>query len=122
MTIRIDHKPLLEIIVGTAKNHNTTAADKLCYWTTDILAGDPHPKIEYKKGSLNLIADSLSRLRTGEHYNHNFLLRNTEPIKLIEKNKVNMVTTWQFKTPLNRSCQIYKLRLETSSKHQINDN
>ena len=42
---------------------------------------------------MNLIADNLSRLRTGEHYNHDFPLENREPIILKEKNKVNMVTT-----------------------------
>ena len=45
----------------------------------DILAGDPHPTMEYEKGSMNLIADSLSRLRTGEHYNHNFPLEQKLP-------------------------------------------
>ena len=67
VTVRTDHKPLLEIVTGTAKAQNTVAADKFRHWTSDILARDPHPEIEYKKGSLNLIADSLSRLRTGEH-------------------------------------------------------
>ena len=51
VTIRTDHKPLLEIVWGTAKAQNTVAADKFHCWTTDILAGDPHPTIEYKKGS-----------------------------------------------------------------------
>ena len=67
VTIRTDHKPLLEIVAGTAKSQNTVAADKFHHWTSDILAGDPHPTIQYKKGSLNLIADSLLRLRMGEH-------------------------------------------------------
>ena len=67
VTIRTDHKPLLEIVAGTAKAQNTVAADKFRGWTSDILARDPHPTVEYKKGSLNLIADSLSGLRTGEH-------------------------------------------------------
>ena len=93
VTIRTDHKPLLEIVEGTAKAQNTAAADKLCHWTTDILARDPHPTIEYKKGSLNLIVDSLSRLRTGEHYEHNTPLHNTEPIILKKKAELNMVTT-----------------------------
>ena len=93
VTIRTDHKPLLEIVAGTAKSQNMVAADKFRRWTSDILAGDPHPTIQYKKGSLNLIADSLSRLRTGEHYNHDIPLHNTEPIVLKEKAEVNMVTT-----------------------------
>ena len=56
VTIRTDHKPLLEIVAGTAKSQNMAAADKFHHWTSDILAGDPHPTIQYKKGSLNLIA------------------------------------------------------------------
>ena len=55
--ISTDHKPLLEIVVGTAKSQNTAAADKFHHWTSNILAGDLHPTIEYKKGSLNLIAE-----------------------------------------------------------------
>ena len=43
VTIRTDHKPLLEIVVGTAKAQNTVAADKFHDWTSDILAGDQHP-------------------------------------------------------------------------------
>ena len=69
------------------------AADKFHHWISDILAGDPHPTIQYKKGYLNLIADILSRLRTGEHYNHDIPLHNTEPIVLKEKAEVNMVIT-----------------------------
>ena len=93
VTIRTDHKPLLEIVAGTVKAQNTAAADKICHWTSNILAGDPYPTIEYKKGSLNLVADSLSRLRTGENYEHNIPLHNTEPIILKKKAEVNMVTT-----------------------------
>ena len=93
VTIRTDHKPLLEIVAGTAKSQNTAAADKFRHWTSDILAGDPHPTIQHKKGSLNLIADSLSRLRTGEHYSHDIPLHNTEPIILKKKAEINMVTT-----------------------------
>ena len=76
----------MEIVAGTAKAQNTAAADKFHYWTSDILAGDPHPTVEYKKCSLNLITDSLSRLRTGEH-EHDTPLHNTRPIIL------KMVTT-----------------------------
>ena len=65
VAVRTDHKPLLEIVTGTAKAQNTVAADKFQHWTSDILARDLHPEIEYKKGLLNLIADSLFRLRTG---------------------------------------------------------
>ena len=93
VTIRTDHKPLLEIVAGTAKSQNSAAADKFCHWTSDILAGDPHPTIQYKKGSLNLIADSLSRLRTGEHYNYDVPLHNIEPLILTKKVEINMVTT-----------------------------
>ena len=93
VTIRTNDKPLSEIVTGTAKAQNTVAADKFCCWTSDILAGYPHPTIEYKKGSLNLIADSLSRLRTGEHYENNTPLHNTKPIILKKKAEVNMVTT-----------------------------
>ena len=42
---------------------------------------------------MKLIADSLSRLRTGEHYNHDIPLHNTKPIILKEKAEVNMVTS-----------------------------
>ena len=51
VTIRTDHKPLLEIVVGMAKSQNSAAADKFHRWTSDILTGDPHPTIQYKKGS-----------------------------------------------------------------------
>ena len=67
--------------------------DKFHHWTSDILAGDPHPTIQYKKGSLNLIADSLSRLRTGDHYKYDIPLHNAEPLVLKEKVEINMVTT-----------------------------
>ena len=87
VTIRTDHKP------RTAKPQIAAAIDKFRHWTSDILAGDPHPTIQYKKGSLNLIADSLSRLRMGEHYNHDIPLHNTEPIILKKKAEINMVTT-----------------------------
>ena len=92
VTIRTDHKPLLEIVAGTTKSLKTAAGDKFRRWTSDILAEDPHPTIQYKKGSLNIIADSLLKLRT-EHYNHNIPLHNTEPIVLKEKTEVNMVIT-----------------------------
>ena len=69
------------------------AADKFHCWTSDILAGDPHHPIHYIKGSLNLIADSLSILRMGEHYNYNAPLHNTEPIILKKKAEINIVTT-----------------------------
>ena len=63
------------------------------HWTSDILTGDPHPTIQYKKGSLNLIADSLSRLRTGDHYKYDVPLHNAKPLVLKEKVEINMVTT-----------------------------
>ena len=93
VTISTDHKPLLEIVAGTAKSQNSAAADKFHRWTSDILGGDPHPTIQYKKGSLNLIADSLSRLRTGDHYKYDVPLHNSEPLVLKEKAEINMVTT-----------------------------
>ena len=93
VTIRTDHKPLLEIVAGMAKSQNSAAADKFRRWTSDILAGDPHPTIQYKKGSLNLIADSLSRLRTGDHYKYDTPLHNAKPLVLKEKVEINMVTT-----------------------------
>ena len=80
VTIRTDHKPLLEIVAGMAKSQNSAAADKFRHWTSDILAGDPNPTIQYKKGSLNLIADSLSRLRTGDHYKYNAPLHKRQAI------------------------------------------
>ena len=95
VTIRTDHKPLLEIVAGTAKSKNSAAADTFRCWTSDTLAGDLHPTIQYKKGSLNLIIDSLSRLRTGEHYNYDvdLPLHNAEPLTLKKKVELNMVTT-----------------------------
>ena len=90
VTIRTDHKPLLKIVARMAKSQNTVAADKFHCWTSDILAGDPHPTIQYKKNSLNLIADSLLRLRMGEYYNHDILLHNTELMILKKKAEINM--------------------------------
>ena len=92
VTIRTDHKPLLEIVAGMAKSQNS-AADKFCHWTSDILAGDPHPTIQYKKGSLNFIVDSLSRLRTGDHCKYDIPLHNAKPLVLEKKVEINMVTT-----------------------------
>ena len=66
--IRMDHKPLLDIVSGTAKTQNSAAAEKLCHWTYDIASLGP--TIEYKKGSNNIIADSLSRLRTNDYYTY----------------------------------------------------
>ena len=93
VTIRTDHKPLLEIVAGTAKSQNSAALDKFRHWTSDILTGDPHPTMQYKKGSLNLIVDSLSRLRTGDHYKYDAPLHNDEPLVLKEKAQINIVTT-----------------------------
>ena len=126
VTIRTDHKHLLEIVAGTAKSQNSAAADKFRCWTSDILTGDPHPTIQYKKGSLNLIADSLLRLRMGEHYNYDAPLHNTEPIILEKKAEINMVTTHaksaeqEQLTPKLPDLQI-KVRdiFKTSDKHQL---
>ena len=92
VTIGTGHKPLLEIVAGTAKSQNSAAADKFRCWTSDILTGDPHPTIQYKKGSLNLIADSLWRLRIGEHYKYDEPLHNAKPLILKKKVEINMVT------------------------------
>ena len=79
---------------GTAKTQNSAAAEKLCRWTYDIaLLG---PTIEYKKGSNNIIADSLSRLRTNNYYTCDKPLHNGEPIHLQEKieiKEINIVQT-----------------------------
>ena len=93
VTIRTDNKLLLEIVAGKAKSQNSAAADKFHRWTSDILAGDPHPTIQYKKSSLNLIADSPSRYRTGEHYKYDVPQHNAKPLILKKKVKINMVTT-----------------------------
>ena len=126
VTIRTDHKPLLEIVAGTAKSQNMVAAHKFHRWTNDILAGDLHPTIQYEKGSLNLIVDSLSRLRTGEHYNYNVPLHNTEPIILKKKAEINMVTTrtksaeQEQLTPKLPDLQIKVWDIfKTSDKHQL---
>ena len=126
VTIRTDHKSLLEIVAGTAKAQNTPAADKFCRWTSEILARDPYPTIQYKKGSLKLIADSLSRLRTVEHYEHDIPLHNTKPIILKKKAEVNMVTICaksaeqEQLTPKLPDLQI-RVRdiFKTSDKHQL---
>ena len=52
-----------------------------------------NPTIQYKKGSLNIIADSLSRLRTGENYNYDIPLHNAKPLILKKNAEINMVTT-----------------------------
>ena len=94
ITIRTDHKPLLNIMSGTAKTQNSAAAEKLRRWTYDIaLLG---PTIEYKKGSNNIIADSVSRLRTNDYYTYDKPLHNGDPIHLqdkIEIKEINIVQT-----------------------------
>ena len=94
ITIRTDHKPLLDIVSGTAKTQNSAAAKKLRRWTYDIaLLG---PTIEYKKGSNNIIADSLLRLRTNNYYTYDKPLHNGKPIHLQEKiefKEINIVQT-----------------------------
>ena len=94
ITIRTDHKPLVDIMSGTAKTQNSTAAEKLHCWTYDIAGLGP--TIEYKKGSSNIIADSLSRLRTNDYYTYNKPLHNDEPIQLTDKiviKEINIVQT-----------------------------
>ena len=93
VTVRNDHKPLFEIVKGTAEDHNTMAADRFWHCTSEILETHQHPEIEYKKFSLNVISDSLSRLRKWENYQHNIPLHKTEPIILKNKAEVNMVIT-----------------------------
>ena len=94
ITIRTDHKPLVNIVSGTAKTQNSAAAKKLHRWTYDIaLLG---PTIEYKKGSSNIITDSLSRLRTNDYYTYDKPLHNGQPIRLqdkIEIKEINAVQT-----------------------------
>ena len=67
------------------------ATEKLLCWTAEILV--IKPVIEHKKGSTNLIGNSLLRLRMEEHYKYNTLLENKEPIHLKEKAEINMVQT-----------------------------
>ena len=116
----------MEIVAGTAKAQSTVSADKFHHWTSDILARDPHHTIEYKKGSLNLIAYSLSRLRTGEHYEHETPLHNTEPIILKKKAEGNKVITCAKSTEqeqLTLKLQDLQLRVrdifKTSDKCQL---
>ena len=78
---------------GTVNVQHSAATEKLHHWILEILAMKAQPKIEYKKGSSNLITDSLSWLRMGKHYQYNELLNNTEPKKLEEKAEVNMIQT-----------------------------
>ena len=75
--IRTDHKALHDITSGTAKVQNSAASEKLRCWTYDIMALGP--EIEYKRGLTNVIADSLSRLRTDKHYIYNKPLKNNKP-------------------------------------------
>ena len=52
ITIRMDHKPLLDIVSGMDKTQNSAAAEKLCRWTYDIaLLG---LTIKYKRGQTTL--------------------------------------------------------------------
>ena len=83
LIIRTDQKPLIEICSGTTKKKNTAVEDKLHHWKANLLAYKP--EIEYKKGSINLIADSLSRFRSNDYYMHEEPLNNTEPIDLDSK-------------------------------------
>ena len=83
-------------------------------------------KIEYKKDSLNLIADSLSWLRMDKHYFQNTLLKYSEPRKLEVKSEVNMVQTHtktakQENVRLKLSELLIKVQdiLKTSDKHQL---
>ena len=91
VTIRTDHKPLVDIVSGTAKNQNTAASEKMHHWTADIMA--IAPTIEHIKGQHNVIADSLSRLRTDDYYMYDKQLENNEPIYMSSKAEVNMVQT-----------------------------
>ena len=94
ITTRTDHKPLVDIVSDTAKTQNSAAAKKLCHLMYDIAGLGP--TIEYKKGSSNIIADSLSRLRTDGYYTYNKPLHNDEPIRLADKvviKEINIVQT-----------------------------
>ena len=93
ITIRMDHKPLVNIVSGTAKTQNSAATKKLRHWTYDItLLG---PTIEYKKGSSNIITDSLLRLRTNDYYTYDKPLHNGEPIHLQDKIEIKEINTVQ---------------------------
>ena len=83
ITIRTDHKPLVDILSGTAKTENSATSEKLHRWMYDIIGLGP--TIEYKKGSSNIIADSLSRLRTDAHYVYDKPLHNDKPIRLDDR-------------------------------------
>ena len=85
ITIRTDHKPLLNIVSGTAKTQNSAAAKKLC------------PTIEYKKGSNNIIVDSLSRLRPNDYYTYDKPLHNAEPIHLQDKIEIKEINVVQIR-------------------------
>ena len=126
VTIRTYHKLLLEIVAETTKSQNSAAANKFCHWTSDILTGDPHSTIQYKKGSLNLIAHSLSRLRTGEHYKYDVPLYNAKPLILKKKVEINMVTTHAKSAEqdqLTRKLPVLQVKVwdifKTSDKHQL---
>ena len=93
ITIITDHKPLVDIMSGTAKTQNSAAAEKLRRWTYDItLLG---PTIEYKKRSSNIIADSLSRLRTNNYYTCDKPLHNGKPIRLQNKMEIKEINAVQ---------------------------
>ena len=94
ITIRTDHQPLVDIVSGVAKTQNSAASEKLRHWMYDIIGLGP--TIEYKKGSSNIIADSLSRLRTSSHYVYDKPLHNDEPIHLDDQlviKEINIVKT-----------------------------
>ena len=126
VTIRTYHKLLLEIVAETTKSENSAAANKFCCWTSDILAGDSHPTIQYKKGSLSLTADGLSRLRTEEHYKYDVPLHNAKPIILKKKVEINMITTHAKSVEqdqLTRKLPVLQVKVwdifKTSDKHQL---
>ena len=76
---------------GIIKVQNSAATEKPYHLTAKILV--IKPVIEYKNGSTNLIADSLSRLRMDEHYKYNTPLENNEPIYLEDCAEISMVQT-----------------------------
>ena len=118
--IRTDHRPRVEIVAGTAKVQNSAASEKLHCWTSEILA--IRPVIEYKKGSTNVIADSLSRLRMDEHYNYSTPLENNKPILLEEDAEINMVQTHARTAEQGNTTQrLPKLQVRVKDILQVSD-
>ena len=88
------HKNRSQTMSVTAKTQNSSASKKLHHWTYNIVGLGP--TIEYKKSSSNIIADSLSRLRTDAHYVYDKPLHNDKPIHLDDQvviKEINIIQT-----------------------------